>query len=186
MKRNRYLSDEELAAFLEAVRAHHHSSAPRSLALFALLANTGLRPAEALAIRVEDLHLGAGVPWIRVVRLKKRATTPTVDELCVPEVVVSPMLDYIGLAGLREGRVFPFSRRAAHRMFRFYAARAGIGALPLYCLRHTAATRLHRYSRDIRLVQRLLGHDSPDTTAIYVHIGREQQQAAVAAMGAVT
>lgn len=186
MKRNRYLADHELAAFLDAVRSHRHSTAPRSLALFALLANTGLRPAEALAIRAEDLHLEAVTPWVRVVRLKKRAATPTVDELCIPDAVVSPLRDYIGKAGIGEGRLFPFSRRAAHRMFRFYAKRAGIGALPLYCLRHTAATRLHRFSGDIRMVQRLLGHDSPDTTSIYVHIGREQQQAALAAMGAVT
>lgn len=186
MKRNRYLSDHELAAFLDAVRSRQHPSTARAVAFFALLANTGLRPAEAIALKVEDLHLSSSPPWIRVVRLKKKAATPTVDELCVPDAVAVPMRDYLASRGPIEGRLFPFSRRAAHRMFRFYAGRANLDALPLYCLRHTAATRLHRLTRDIRLVQRLLGHDSPDTSAIYVHIGREQQRAAVAAMGAVT
>lgn len=183
---DRYLSDDEVRALLEAVRRRRHGNAPRDLAFFALLANTGIRPAEALALTVDDLHLAALPPWIRVVRLKKRATLPTVDELCIPAAVVGPLRDYIGAADLRTGPLFPFHRRMAQRLFKFYAVAAGIRGRRLYSLRHTAATRLHRLTHDIGLVQRLLGHDSPETTALYVHIDRDQLRAAVAAMGAIT
>lgn len=186
LTRDRYLSDDELQQFMDAVRNRRHVNVPRDLAFFAILANTGIRPAEALALTVSDLHLTARPPWIRVVRLKKRAALPTVDDLCVPASVAAPLLDYIGAADLREGKVFPFQRRMAHRLFTFYARRAGVVGHRLYDLRHTAATRMHRLTRDISLVQRLLGHDSPETTAIYVHVGRGQQREAVAAMGAIT
>jgi integrase len=186
LTRDRYLSDDELAAFMDTVRHRRHVNAPRDLAFFALLANTGIRPAEALALTVADMHLGARPPWIRVVRLKKRATLPTVDELCVPDAVAGPLLEYIGAAELRAGPLFPFHRRTAGHLFKLYSERAGIHGQRLYSLRHTAATRLHRLTRDIGLVQRLLGHDSPETSALYVHIGRDQQREAVAAMGAIT
>lgn len=179
-----YLTDAELAAFMEAVRSRRHANQPRDLAMFAILANTGIRPSEALALTVGDVHLKASPPWLRVVRLKKRAGREVVDELCIPASVVQPLGAYLPLAA--SARLFPITRRMAQRKFVFYARRAGIAGRRLYSLRHTAASRLHRLTGDIQLVQRLLGHDSPETTAIYAHVGRSQQAEAVKRMGAVT
>ena len=49
LTRERYLTDAELAAFMAAVRDRRHVHQPRDHALFALLANTGIRPSEARA-----------------------------------------------------------------------------------------------------------------------------------------
>lgn len=55
---------------------------------------------------------------------------------------------------------------------------AGLG-LPFVAhqLRHRFGTALFSETRDLRLVQELLGHASPGVTAGYVHVGQERQAA---------
>lgn len=50
-----------------------------------------------------------------------------------------------------------------------------------HTLRHRFATRAYAGTRDLRAVQELLGHSSPDTTARYVQVIAEQLRAAVEA-----
>lgn len=168
LARDRFLSDPELSAFMAAVRERRHKHRPRDHAFFALLANTGIRPSEALALTRADVHVHAAPPWIRVHRLK-RAGSPRTDELQVTPAVAESMRTH--LDATPAGPVFGMSRRQAQRLFHYYARRAGIRRpVRLYILRHTAATRLYAASRDIGLVQAALGHVSPDTTAIYAHV----------------
>jgi site-specific recombinase XerD len=68
----------------------------------------------------------------------------------------------------------PLTVRSLERLFSFYARRAGLEGSPrLYTLRHTAARRLYAVTRDLRLVQRLLGHANSHTTEIYTHVDLE-------------
>jgi site-specific recombinase XerD len=171
LTRDRYLSDAELAAFMAAVRERHHVHQPRDYAFFALLANTGIRPSEALSLHHKDMHLSASSPWFRVWR-KKKTTTPQFDDLELPGNLTRILNQYlVTLNATDDALTFPIHRRSAARLFHYYARKAGITRRAhLYILRHTAATRLYRSTRDIRLVQALLGHEKPDTTAIYAHI----------------
>jgi integrase len=171
MTRERYLSDLELERFMSAVRERRHVNQPRDHALFALLANTGMRPAEVRALTVADLHLEGRAPWVRVVRLKKRKTVPEFDDLPITVEVASALaLHVAGLAG--DGRVFTIPARRLQRMFHAYCRLAGIRRINLYSLRHTAATRLYVATRNIGTVQALLGHERPDMTALYAHVPR--------------
>jgi integrase len=168
---DRYLSDAELAAFMSAVRERRHVHQPRDYAFFALLANTGIRPSEGLALRRQDLHLAAAMPWFRVWRKKKRTAAQFDDLEITPKLaaILKCRLDEIPTTD--DALMFPMNRRGTGRLFHYYARIAGITRkVHLYILRHTAATRLYRVSRDIKLVQALLGHEKPDTTAIYAHI----------------
>jgi len=181
MTRDRYLSDAELGRFMAAVRERRHRNQPRDYALFALLANTGIRPSEALGLERGDVHLGAA-PWIRVRRLKKRATVRHYDELQLPARASEPLRDYLPAAPA-QGPVFPLGRRQAERLFHYYAKRSGIRErLWLYCLRHTAATRIYAATRNISVVQEILGHEHPDTTCVYAHVTRGMLQQLAAAM----
>lgn len=171
---DRFLSDDELDRFLTAVRMRRHQHQPRDAAMFTLLATTGLRPTEALALTVDDLHPATHRTgdWITVRRLKKKR--PTRDELVLPAAVGGMLREYIAGAGLGSGdRLFKLHRRQVQRLFRYYARLAGLSPrFYCYCLRHTAATRIYRATRDIAVVQSVLGHDSPDTSCIYAHVSR--------------
>ena len=48
-----------------------------------------------------------------------------------------------------------------------------------YLLRHTFATDLHRESKNIRLVQKTLGHADLSTTMIYTHVYDEEVEEAM-------
>lgn len=60
----------------------------------------------------------------------------------------------------------------------------GLGiAHTAHSLRHWFGSELYRQTRDLRLVQDLLGHESPTTTAIYTAWDREGANDAVLALG---
>lgn len=167
MTAERFLSDGELARFMAAVRERRHVHQPRDYAFFALLANTGIRPAEALALRRQDLHLSATPPWMRVNRVKKKRVSA--DAIQLPHDLARVLEAH--LKRNADEAVFRITRRQAQRLFHRYAA---LAQLPvhhhLYVLRHTAGTRIYRATRDIKVVQALLGHEHPDTSSIYAHI----------------
>lgn len=181
MSRERYLSDAELHRLMAVVRERRHVHQPRDHALFALLANTGIRPSEALALERSDLHPCARPAWFRVERKKKRKIIPEFEEIEISNDLAAILEAH--LATLEGDRVFVVSRRSVQRLFKMYARRAGISKEHhLYDLRHTAATRMYVQSRDIKLVQSMLGHESPDMSCIYAHIPFQVLQSTVNAL----
>jgi len=174
MTRERFLSDAEFEAFMAAVRGRRHKHQPRDHALFALLGNTGIRPSEALGLTSNEVHVYARPSWIRVVRMKKRKTAREFDDIELPAALASILRRHIEHNTINCGqRLFTMTRRQARRLFHYYAQLAGITRKTnLYILRHTAATRIYRATRDIKVVQALLGHEKPDTSSIYAHIPR--------------
>ena len=186
LDRERYLSDPELIRFMAAVRERRHVHQPRDYALFSLLANTGMRPAEVRALTVADCHLEGRAPWVRVVRLKKRKSTPEIDDLPIPCEVAEALSAHIHSAALSGvDVVFRIPARRMQRMFHDYRATARIRRINLYSLRHTAATRLYVATRNIRTVQALLGHERPDMTALYAHIPMAIQRELAATFPAI-
>jgi integrase/recombinase XerD len=171
MTRERYLSDPELARFIAAVRERRHVHQPRDYALFSLLANTGMRPAEVRALTRGDCHLEGAAPWVRIFRLKKKKTVREFDDLPIPAwtaEAVSAHLTSVGTAP--EEHLFAIAPRQMQRLFKGYCRLAGVRPINLYSLRHTVATRLYCATRNIRLVQAVLGHEKPNMTALYVHV----------------
>ena len=175
LSRNTYLSDAELAAFMAAVRERRHVHQPRDHALFALLANTGIRPSEALALTRADCHLSGKQPWIKVSRLKKKRAAPVVDELQISPQLAEIVNGHLsGVAAGDEVRLFGISRRQLERLFHAYAHLGLIRRYHwLYSLRHTAATRIYRATRDISIVQAILGHETPDMSCLYAHVAKD-------------
>ena len=72
----------------------------------------------------------------------------------------------------------PYSPDQLSIDFRAFLDHAGITAKP-HQLRHWFASHLYAKTKDLRLVQEMLGHASPTTTAIYVAFDRQQAGKAI-------
>ncbi|HXK32650.1 MAG TPA: site-specific tyrosine recombinase/integron integrase [Dehalococcoidia bacterium] len=69
------------------------------------------------------------------------------------------------------------SQRAIQILVRKYALKAGIDErVHPHLFRHTFATHLLDGGAELRVVQELLGHASPNTTQIYLHVTEERQR----------
>ncbi len=65
-------------------------------------------------------------------------------------------------------------------MVKRYAKKAGINKdISPHTLRHTFATDLLRGTKNIRLVQKALGHSDISTTMVYTHIVDEELEGAL-------
>jgi site-specific recombinase XerD len=172
MTRERFLSDEELGRLMAVVRGRRHVHQPRDYALFALLANTGIRPSEALALTRGDVFPAARPPWIRVKRLKKRKLVPEIEEIEISDALAGVVAAFVSaVPGRDDERLFRLNRRTLQRLFKVYARHAGLWqGHHLYVLRHTAATRTYIATRRLEVVQAMLGHENRDTSCIYAHV----------------
>lgn len=179
LTRDRYLTDDELRRFMAAVRERRHVHQPRDHALFALLANTGIRPSEALALTRADLNLEGAEPWIALHRTAPRHAPDPTNELVIHAEVADVLRCFA--SELEAGaRVFTITKRQAERLFHYYAGRAGLGsAFKLYALRHTAGMRIWRATKDARVLQAILGHRQISTTMAYAHTSQADMRRAM-------
>lgn len=182
VRRDRVLDPAQVVA-VRAVLARWTAGGGQDAAfarLFTLLLALPVRVSEALAIRAADLHLERAQPFVRLCRLKKirkdrPRARPKADDLPLPPAAV----DVLRAA---DDPPFPFSKFDAIRAWHRACDEAGV-ELPRGCavhiLRHTAATELLRRTKNLRLVQEVLGHASPTTTAGYAHVAFDEMAAAL-------
>ena len=180
----------------------------RHAALFVLIANTGLRAGEALALRWEDVHLDGKVQTIYVHAnasvIKNRSATAERKQQTV-----------IGSTKTKHGvRTVPLNETAVKALnwLRNYQATHGIDSCFVDCndkgqlmaqsglpkilkrvleaasvpyrnvhmFRHTAATRMIEAGADVKTVSSILGHSSVGVTYdLYVHPTLESATRAV-------
>lgn len=125
---------------------------PSGRAAILLLAYTGLRSGELLAITREDIGKGA-----LTVRLSKSGKSRTVP-------LAAPLLPY--------ARYLPLSLSYSALQWAFRSARikAGMPHVRLHDLRHSAASMLINAGVDLYTVGKILGHSTPTTTQRYAHL----------------
>ena len=173
------LSTAQLGTFLAVCPA-------RSRTLFKVLAATGLRISEAIALRWRDVELDGDSPHVKVRRalVKGRMGPPKskhgnrsvpIDNALVDELRARRRdSDWPGDDDL----VFPAGNGAPprqenvrRRVLEPTAQEAGVPGVGFHTFRHTCATRLFGGGRNAVQVQRWLGHHSPAfTLSVYVHL----------------
>jgi integrase/recombinase XerC len=152
---------------------------PRIKAWLALGAFAGLRCKEMAGLRVEDILDQADPPTL-VVSSPKGGRQRIVP--LHPHVFAALRVAGLPVSG------FVFTPRDSRRQIRpesvsvylaRYLHRIGV-ASTAHSLRHRFATELYRATQDIRMVQELLGHASPTTTAQYTAYATGKAAGAVA------
>jgi site-specific recombinase XerD len=165
------LSQEEIVQVLNAVR----SLKLRTILVLAYAA--GLRISEALRMRVEDVDSKRMVLHIRGAKHGK-------DRMVLLSPILLTMLrDYWKSERLTGSLLFPGrTGRPVHiDVIRraLQATVAGLGLskrVTLHSFRHGFATHLLEDGADIRVIQQLLGHASPVTTAHYTQVSTRNYQ----------
>jgi integrase len=144
------------------------------------LAYTGIRWAEAVGLRVEDIDLGRSRLWVvnNAVELQGRFVEGTpkshrAREVPVPRFLIAELFERVRHLDPRD-LVFPgadggFMKRTraskgSRSWFRNAAAAAGAPTLTPHELRHTAASLAVQAGANVKIVQRMLGHSSAAMT----------------------
>jgi len=149
------------------------TAAVRGRAILELLYGTGIRCAEAVALDVHEIDVGARMVRVlgkgrkeRIVLFGRRAET-ALSEWLVERGKLRPRTDALFL-NARGGRLSGRSVRT------LVATRVKQLALARRCsphtLRHSFATHLLMRGADLRAIQELLGHASLSTTQRYTHV----------------
>jgi integrase len=176
-KERRFLTREELARLLEEVP-------PKWRALFDLLAATGLRISEAIALRWIDLELDSASPRLRVSRAIVRGVAgvpksrhgarlvPLPPELAATLRALRPLQaadDALVFPGREGGPADVGSLR--RRVLVPAAARAELSGVGFHAFRHTCASLLIESGLSVLRLQRWMGHHSPAfTLETYGHL----------------
>lgn len=139
-----------------------------------LMASTGMRVAELLAIKLSDVDAEHGLVLIHGKGDRERTVFITDDGL--RRKLQAQMQKRRRLNDASDRLLTTGSDRdITPSLFRSHLRRivktAGVARrITPHMLRHTAATLLIEEGVDIRFVQRLLGHQSISTTEIYTHV----------------
>lgn len=137
----------------------------------------GLRCAEVAHLTVADLLWDDRLIHV-VGKGDKPRLVPMHDE--VAKALHSMPLPSRGPV-FRRPRGGPFPAAQVSREGSLYFQGLGIGAT-MHQLRHWFGTQSYRACRDLRVVQEMMGHASPTTTAIYADWSREEAYRAVASL----
>jgi site-specific recombinase XerD len=182
-----YLTSAETDALLAAPgQATRHGR--RDHALLQLAAQTGLRVSELTALRRADIHLGAG-PYVRCTGKgrKERITPLTAATAAVLRAWLREQPGDPASLLFPGPRGTPLTRSAVEHMITRHA-RTAAGRSPTlaakhispHTLRHTAAMQLLHAGVDITVIALWLGHESTETTQIYLHADMTLKEKALA------
>jgi site-specific recombinase XerD len=155
---------------------------PRDYCILTIFLNCALRLSELVNLNVSQLQteyidiIGKGNKsrQIYLNNAVKRAVTSWLEV----RSSMNPQNDalFITKNGTR------VTSRGVQDIVKKYLKKAGLGdrGLSTHKLRHTAATTLFKFGHvDVRTLQILLGHESLNTTQIYINVDNDQLQTAV-------
>ena len=168
-----FLTEQEQAALINIFNTRYFNSV-KNKTLVILDLNTGLRLSELIDLRWKDISLTTGqlkvvqgkgdkdrILWLDddTIEVLKSWRTKQADKLgdC----------DYVFTSNTKK----QLDSRGVRRMIEEYSIKANITKhVTPHTLRHSYATDLLRATKNIRLVQKALGHSDISTTMIYTHI----------------
>ena len=183
-KERRFLREEEYLALL--AQAHE----TRDRAILEVFLQTGLRLLELTQLSVSDLELPRritkdpeNVGFLKVRRKRgKEVLLPLNWKACEAlSAWIAEREQWVGRDSTEQALfVSKFKKAMTPRAIRFlvekYMDRAGIEGASVHTLRHTMATHYLAKGGDLKSVQEMLGHESLETTQIYLGLAKKVQR----------
>lgn len=130
--------------------------------LLLLLVDEGLRVSEAVSITAGNVSLKTHT--ITFQRKGGNWQTLPISRRC--EEALAARLAIMG-QGSKNARVLPMTTNKGREIVHRYFSDERVHP---HTLRHVAGTRMLRKEGNLALVQKFLGHKSPNTTALYTHL----------------
>jgi integrase/recombinase XerD len=168
----RILEPEEVAALLGVLRTRRDRAMVQAMVL------GGLRRAEVLSLRLEDLHLGEWRVFVNEGKGGHQRLVPVSPSFFA---TVASYMDSERPSGIATDRVFvvlkgprrgqPLSADGLDEIITAARARAGLVHGTCHELRHTCFTRLREAGMTIEALQAQAGHRSIASTQLYLHLG---------------
>ena len=180
-KRDRWLSDDELARLLSALDDHPNQVAANAIRLQLL---TGARIGEVLSARWENFDFDRGV-WTKPSHHTKQKRT---EHLPLSASALELLRGMSDVAGDSSAFLFPGRKpdkpiADLKRFWKSVTASAGLEDYRIHDNRHTHASHLVSSGMSLAIVGRLLGHTNPMTTQRYAHLADDPLRAAAEVFG---
>ena len=146
----------------------------RDDALIELLYSTGLRVSEVANLKLKDINLKKSEIKIlgkgnkeRIVIFNNKSKEKIIRYLKNDKRFISIKTEALFQNKFKES----LTTRSIQRILKKYLNFSGINSkYSTHTLRHTFATHLLEGGADIKVIQQLMGHSSPETTKIYTHV----------------
>jgi integrase/recombinase XerD len=188
-----FLTQREIQALLAAPDRDSWTGR-RDHALLLLAVQTGLRVSELIQLNAQDVHLGTGAHVrCRGKGRKERCTPLTAQTIAVLRPLMQEHAQQPTDPLFPSRRGTRLSRDAVERLVHKYVthARAGCPSLrdkriSAHVLRHTSAMLLLQAGVDRSVIALWLGHESIETTQIYLHADLSMKERALARVAPLT
>lgn len=182
-----YLTEAEVTALLHAPD-QDTAAGRRDHALIQVAVTTGLRVSELTGLRRRDVHLGTGAHVLAHGKGRKDRITPLDHESVSVLRDLLPSMDtpsdgfvFTTRTGTRMSRDAVAARLTLHSRTAAASCPSLTGkTITPHVLRHTAAMRLLAAGIDSSVIALWLGHESIDTTQIYLHADLTTKENALA------
>ncbi len=182
-----FLTDPEVEALLAAPDRATWTGR-RDHAMITTAITTGLRVSELAAITIDDLHLGVGAHVCCHGKGRKDRITPlTKETIAVINVWLAERQHAPGVVLFPSRRGTPLTRDAVSARLALHTRTASASCRSIatknvtpHTLRHTCAMRLLAVGVEISVIALWLGHESSETTQIYLHADLTIKERAIA------
>lgn len=157
-------------------------NATRGKLIISMLYYTGIRRAELLNLNWNDLNLEKNTLFIRSGKGNKdriipihKSLIPLLDSYLTQRVPLKNNALFIGESGKK------LCKNSFTNMLKMYLSISGLSkkGYSAHSFRHSFATHLIESGADLFKVQRLLGHQSLDTTKVYISFNSSQMAKAI-------
>lgn len=162
-----FLTKEEIIKLFSVIENEKHKL------ILELIYSAGLRVSEVINLKKEDFEFERNIGWVR--KGKGRKDRPFI----IAKIIETKLKEYVNknclnpnsylFAGKNKDKL---TVRTVQEIVKYATKKAKIEKnIHPHSLRHSFATHLIENGYDIATVQPLLGHNSAETTLMYVHMG---------------